>query len=300
MAVITITATGLGSELIAGIPQLVALTTNLPSIIFYTLDGSEPTVASPVYIAPIELPTNISVQLRAFAMSGADSGSLNVTFGTTPLPVFASKQPRITIDAYDVVDVVQDGYSLDAYNVANILARGSDIALKDLDIRFSRTDHLGMPPGTLVAIGFPDPRVTAETKSRSISHTASSPNNQNVFFNPKSLFVTMDGRDGYLDQVHDGYRIINRPWGSTMDITSYLGGKLLFEPNPYISGGFVRSFYNSRKGIVVSYYFDHNETRWIKSIQNYDPSQLPANIGRRDTTGPPLVFKWIYNKRSMI
>lgn len=300
MAVITITVTGLGSELIAGIPQLVALTTNMPAIVFYTIDGSEPTVASPVYIAPIEMPTEISVRLRAMAISGADSGSLDVTFGTTPLPVFASKQPRITVDAYDIVDVVQDGYSLDAYNVANVLARGSDVALKDLDILFSRTDNLGVPPGTLISIGFPDPRITAEEKSRGISHVASSPNNQNVFFNPKSLYVTMDGRDGYLDQVHDGYRIINRPGEGTMDITSYLGGKLLFEPHPYVSGGFVRSFYNRERGIVVSYYFDHNETRWIKSIQNYDPNQLPLNIGRRPGSGPPLVFKWIYNRRSMI
>lgn len=300
MAVITITATGLGSELIAGIPQFVALTTNMPAIVFYTLDGTEPTTASPVYIGPIEMPTEISVQLRALAVSGPDSGSLDVTFGTTPLPVFASKQPRITVDAYDVVDAVRDGYILDEYNVATILARGSDFDLKDLDIFPSPTDRLGVPPGTLVSIGFPDPRITAETQSRGISHTASSPNNQNVFFNPRSLYVVMDGRDGYQDQVHDGYRIVNRPGEGTMDITKYLEGKLLFEPHPYVSGGFVRSFYHAGKGIVVSYYFDHNETRWIKSIQNYDPSRLPSNIGRRPNSGPPLVFKWIYNKRSMI
>jgi len=301
MAVITITATGLGSELISGIPQLVALTTNIPATIFYTLDESEPSVAtSLVYIGPIEIPTEISVRLRALAVSGADSGQLDIVFGTSPLPVFTSKQPRITVDAYDVVNVVQDGYTLNEFHVTNVVARGSDFDLTDLDIFPSPTDHIGVPPGTLISIGFPDPRVTAEEKSRGISHTASSPNNRNAFFNPRSLFVVMDGRDGYQDQIHDGYRIINRPWGSTMDITSYLGGKLLFEPNPYISGGFLRSFYHPKKKIVVSYYFDHNETRWIKSIQNYDPNQLPSGIGRRPSIGPPIVFQWIYNKRSMI
>ena len=40
----------------------------------------------------------------------------------------------------------------------------------------------------------------------------------------------------------------------------------------YISGGFVRTFYSAQRNTMVSYYFDHNELRTIKSIQS-----LPNN-----------------------
>lgn len=298
MAVISITATGLGGELLAGIPQFVGLETNVPATIFYTVDGSAPTVLSSVYVGVIEMPTEISVRLRALAVSGPDTGELDITFGAEPFPVFFSKQPRLVVDAYDVVDVVRDGYALDDSDQATILARGSDHELKDLDLFPSPTDHLGNPPGALITIGFPDPRLFAEERQKGISLQASSPNNQNAFFNPRSLYIVIDGRDGYQDQIHDGYRIVNRPHAGTMDITRYLNGKLLYEPHPYVSGGLVRFFEDRKKGIRVSYYFDHNETRWIKSIQPISGS-LTAGIGRRPS-GVPFVVKWIHGRRSMI
>lgn len=298
MAVISITATGFGGELLAGIPQFLSLETNVPATIFYTLDGSVPTAASPVYVGAFEMPQELSVRLRALAISGLDTGTLDVVFGSEPLPVFASKQPRPVVDAYVDVTAFYDGYSLDGLNAATIPAKGSDEDLSDSLFRFSPTDHLGNPPGVLISIGFPDPRVFAEERQKGISLQASSPNNQNVFFNPRSLYVVIDGRDGYADQVHDGYRIINRPHAGTMDITRYLGGKLLYEPHPYISGGLVRFFEDRKKGIRVSYYFDHNETRWIKSIQRISDS-LPPGVGRRPAS-IPFVVKWIQNRRSMI
>lgn len=297
MAVITITATGQGPELVAGIPMLVALGTNLPATIYFTLDGSAPTTASPVYLRPIQLPTLTHVHLRALAVSGADSGTLDVTFYATPgIP----HQARGTIvDAYDVPEVVVDGYGPDVdsprsdgeYPV-DVPVRGSDIPLEDLETKYSRTGFDGEGPGTLISIGFPQ---DLGEKESAIEPQASSPNNDNVYFNPRSQFIIIDGRDGYQDQ---SVYIINRPFGGTLNEVKYLGGKSLYEPSPYLSGGLVRQFYNWEKGIGVFYYFDHNECRWIKSIQKME-EQLPPNVGMR-RGGLPLVFAWIYNKRSMI
>jgi hypothetical protein len=302
MAILTISAESLGPELIAGIPMLVALSTNLPSTIYFTLDGSEPTLTSAVYIQPIQLPTDqISIQLRALAISGSDSGQLDVTYSVDSGIVDAttayygdSRGP--IVDAYDVPEDFMDGYGPGDDLVVDEPVRYSDIPIEDLELQYSRTGPEGMGPGTLIAIGFPDTEVMAR-KVGAVDADASSPNNDNVFFNPRSLFITIDGRDGYQDQ---SVFIINRPWAGTMDITKYLGGKSLYEPSPYISGGFVRSFRDWEKGIIVFYYFDHNETRWIKSIQYLDPDKQPANIGNRNQTGGPLVFKWIHNRRSMI
>lgn len=302
MAVISITATSIGPELISGIPQFVILTTNLPSTIFYTLDGSEPTTFSNVYLGTIEMPSDISVNLRALAISGIDIANIDITFNTDALPsYFISPKDGsgIVVNAYDVVDIVTDGYGVDDFNVLSDPVRSSDYELKDLDIKFSKTDKIGNPPGTMIQIGFPDYRVFNEEKKIGISHIASSPNNRNAFFNPKSLYITMDGRDGYQDTVYDGYKLINRDLSSTMDLAKYLGGKFLYRRDPYVSGGLVKSFFNREKGIMVSYYYDHNESRWIKSIQKWNKDQEPKNIGSRYASRP-LVFTWVRNRYSMI
>ena len=304
MAVITITATGLGPELVAGIPQLVELGTNLPATIYFTLDGSEPTVASPVYLRTIQLPTLERIRLRALAVSGPDYGTLDVVFSVLPGIVHPTRRfdgygGGIIVDAYGVPEVVVDGYGPDVQHPVSdneypvdVPVRGSDIPLVDLDTKYSRTGFDGEGSGTLIAIGFPQD--LGQRKS-SIDARASSPNHDNVYFNPRSQFIVIDGRDGYQDQ---SVFIINRPMGGTMDDTKFLGGKLLYETSPYISGSLVRQFYNYEKGIGVFYYFDGNECRWIKSIQKME-ERLPPNVGMR-RGGPPLVFAWMHNKRSMI
>jgi hypothetical protein len=91
-----------------------------------------------------------------------------------------------------------------------------------------------------------------------------------------------------------------RPHGSLHNIYREFGGKRLREAADdaaYISGGFVKRFYDAKNNIMVSYYFDHNEGRYVKNIQ-----ELPSNIQNPDgigvkTKGPPLVFKWIYRGR---
>jgi len=297
MAVLTVTAVSLGSQLIAGIPLLIGLETNLPAVIYYTMDGSEPTVSSALYVEPIQLPTTMHVRLRVFAVSGPDTGVLDISFySLSGLP----NQPRgPVIDAYGIQEVVVDGYGPDELHPlsdneypVDIPVRGSDIPLIELETKYSRTGFDGEGPGTLISIGFP--RDLGERES-AVDAQASSPNNNNAYFNPRSQFIVIDGRDGYQDQ---SVFIINRPMGGTMDQTKYLGGKSLYEPSPYISGSLVRQFYDYDKRIGVFYYFDSNECRWIKSIQKME-AVLPSGVGMRRGV-MPFVFTWIYNKRSMI
>lgn len=301
MAVITITATQQGPFLISGIPNNVILTTNIPATVFFTLDGNQPSMLSQVYLSPITLPTTGTVRLRAYAVSGADSGRLDVTYSTDstelsiPRRITADGGAGIVIDEYGVEPVVLDGYKPNRYGNVIVPARYSDIPLDELDIKFSRVGPDGYGPGTIIQLG-PIPETQREEAS-SVDPEPSSPNDNNVFFNPRSLYIVLDGRDGYGDQ---SVYPINRPWGSSVDVVKYLQGRELLGSAPYISGGFVRTFYNHDKGISVSYYFDMNEQRWIKSIQNYDTTKVPQGLCDRRQAGQPLVFRWIYNKRSII
>lgn len=299
MVVISITATELGEQLVSGIPFQVKLTSNVPSTMFYTLDGSVPSLTSKVYLTPIIMPTESSVRLRVLAISGSDSGSLDTTFSTNTTDLVVSRRidgygAGIVVNAYDTIPVLYDGYKTDDSLVVDIPARYSDYELSDLEILYTKTGPNGEGEGTIIENGPVIPTPDA------IDHEASSPNNQNVYFNPRSMYIVINGTtiDGYEDQ---SVLLINRTYGDTMDVTKYQGGRLLFESNPYISGGYVKSFYAVKdgKGIMVSYYYNHNEMKWIKNIQNYDPSDVPE-VGGRNQYGPPLVFKWIWNRRSVL
>jgi hypothetical protein len=58
----------------------------------------------------------------------------------------------------------------------------------------------------------------------------------------------------------------------------------------YISGGYLKSFYDKKNNVMVSYYFDHNEGRYVKSIQ--DLPSVPKTIGGGTYT-QPLIFQWL-------
>ncbi len=300
MAVISISVKEYGPWFISGVPRQVALDTNIPAIVYYTLDGSEPTSSSSVYVSPISLPTSGTVILRALAVSGADRGALNLTFYSDSTKLFFPRRSDYTgglgivVDAYGVETVVTDGYGPDAYNFVDVPVRNSDYELEDLDIKFSKENDYFVGPGVMIKMGIPPEEFWQDN---AIDMDASSPNNNNVFFNPRSLYIVMDGRDGYEDQ---SVYPINRPWEGTTNLVKYLQGKSFYRPSPYISGGHVKSFYNRDTKTSVAYYFDHNELRWIKSIQTYDTDTYPERLGDRNLTGGPLVFAWIYNKRSSI
>ena len=304
MAVITISAIELGPELVAGIPRYIALETNVPATIYYTVDGTEPTVLSSVYVDPIILPDNsCNAHLIAMAISGADLGYLSLSFGADTTFITRARRIEgygagIVVDAYGVDWVVYDGYSLNSQDEAIVPARFSDYELDQLETKYSKTGPDGLGPGTFPWLG-PIPEKIIEEYSP-IGPEESSPNNQNVYFDPKALYIVIDGtmKDGYTDQA---VFPINRPYGGTMNPATYLNGQLMYSPEPFISGGLVRSFVNYDTGIMTSYYYDNCDCRWIKSIQKFIKNDVvPNQIGSRRQSGPPLVFKWIWSNRTFI
>src|SRR3990167_6391539 len=96
MAVISITITEATKQVVSGIPSSVTLSTNIPSTIFYTLDGTTPTVDSSVYVGPILIPTDdASVTLGLFATNGVDSSAvITKVYGPT---MSATRQPHDTV-----------------------------------------------------------------------------------------------------------------------------------------------------------------------------------------------------------
>jgi hypothetical protein len=79
-------------------------------------------------------------------------------------------------------------------------------------------------------------------------------------------------------------------------------GKRLLNPADdasLMTYSFVRRFYNQSKQIMVSYYWDQYENRWIRAI-NPLPEDTFSGFGYTGSVGNPLVFPWVYGGRPSV
>ena len=292
MAVIILTFEGSEDQIIDGIPKYMSIYSNVPATIYFTLNGTEPTLNSPVYTESFEMPDgNNSVILSALGVDGDGYESPILT------QVFAPNTTRITVSRNtglegfvlswaDIGNNIEDGFDADG-NVARFM----DVDIETLDIRRTKKGYLGIAEGTQVEVNFPCPSDTASLIDDGFIPFSTPKIGED--FNPNARMIIIDNReDNDLD-------IMLRPYGSLSNIYSEFGGKRIKEAADdaaYISGGFVRRFYDAKNNVMVSYYFDHNEAKYVKNIQ-----ELPTNI-HADTigipaTGMPLVFKWLERGR---
>lgn len=294
MTVVTLTYVGSDQEIVSGIPQTMTIETNVPSTIYFTLDDSTPTTSSPIYIGTFDMPDGLnSVTLSAFGVDGD-----NVS-GPILTQVFAPDVTRITISRIvgmegfvlaraDTGDDTPDGFDADGET-----ARFLDVDLETLDIVRNDRGFMGIYEGTEIEVGIPDPSTTASRNDDDFV-PFSTPEIAELF-NPTAKVILIDNR------LDNDLLPMLRPFGSLHDPYKESGGKRIREPADdatYVSGGFVRRFYNTKNNVMVSSYFDHNENRWIKNIQELPENIVTANnIAINNRAGPPLVFEWIYRGR---
>ena len=302
MTVVTLTFVASEKQITSGIPQDLTIESNIASTIYYTIDGTEPTIDSLVYTSPIALPTNEdSVTVCAFGVDG-----LNVS-GPILTQTFSADWSRVRgpiLTGQEGVVLQRDGTNpeyvigYDADGVAGTYINFEPEIINMEEIH-SEKGFDGIAEGTHVNIGAPDPFSEESTRYDDTFVEISTPLIAE-FFDPEAKCIIIDTRED--NEIVP----ILRPNGSLDNIYNEFQGARVRNSGEdiYVSGGFSARFYNHATQTMTSYYFDHNDSRWIKNTQqlpNGAPAMPQNGVGIANNAKIPLVFPWIlYGRPSKI
>lgn len=290
MSFVSLTFTPSENEIVAGVPVSISITSDVPATIFYTTDSTTPTQDSLVYVEAVEVPTGLSsFTLAAFGVDGDGyvGDTLTQTFAADTTELDRARLidgEGVIVDRFEDTANTTTGYGADG--VAGSFTDLTDQFIFDNEIHSDRGAP-GDKPGTQIEVVIPSPEDTPNLYDDQFQEFSST--KYAATFNPYAKTITIDTRE--TNEVNP----VLRPFGSLENVYRENGGARIYSASSdacYISGGFVRRMYDRAAGTMTSYYFDHNEARWIKNTQ-----QLPANIqataGVYSAVDNRFVFYWI-------
>ena len=319
MAVISVSIIESSDQVVSGIPRSITIETNIPASIFYTLDGSDPTLFSDVYIGKILLPTDkLSIILKVFASNGVDSSPIltdimetnilnnarlprsattlqssgvsdnEFPFGTAyfdPNQQFLNPGDAAqNVDNVSLPEIVV-GYGADGY--ANSFSN-EPYNFQNYNIKYSTKNANGeMGPN----IGTLPYKITVDPESE----TPNSTDTYSSMFDPRALVIYQNVSD---ENPNDPPQI-NRQFSSFEDPERSRNAALYYNvglDSPPISGSFVSSFFNPRTNEITYYYRDSLSNQWLISTTPYNPNVAFNNnlSGVPDSrkNGSRFVFEW--------
>ncbi len=324
----SITITNSPIQKVAGIPVSVVISTNIPATVFYTLDGSTPTVASTVYIDPIVLPTNsgqVTLSLISYdgielspvitELYGVNHNGLNhslaiTTFvdninNKTPFPYSSSPFMDLPYAVYGGtgLDAVNDPSEIQIPDGYDGTATGTpsnytNKPLTDYQLIYSETNYLGQygkgigtVPATVTPVvdTYNSPPQYSETNSPT--------------FNPKARFIYQDGTKEPYDSEHP---VVMRPFFSLERPDKIRDGAMMTTSDVQPpTGSVLVPRYNPADNTMNYYYFDSRSCRWIISKEPYVQHKDPNPLGLQHMVfdrgaGPWKVYRWILFKNRVL
>lgn len=283
---INLTITESDYELLDGFPESVSFNVDVPSTVYYTLDGTKPNEGSLIAVGKVFLPTlSGTLTIKAVAISGEDSSDIvSAVYENSSTNLGGPrhlKDEGIAVMRYD--DEAVDNLAFDADGDAT-----SSVSkpVKDLDIKASRTNS----SGKYIANGKTSREFINFSKKgvRETPHHTSSPSSPS--FDSSAGFIIIDGT---TDEAREKQvvKIVNRPYNTFGPTTSFYKERL-GQKEPIITGNFVRSFYNPKTGKYVSYYWESLESRWIRSEQTIEKKALKISNGPEGR----FVYRWVQDR----
>lgn len=287
--VATLTFTASDEEIIDGIPKTLTISTNEPATIYYTLDGGTPSLLSTVYTEPLELATDensVTVSAIAYTVDGYQNLYPSAILSNVYAPDGVAIDRTRWIDFEGVLYSYPGGLDIPLYYDEDGHASVTvDFPLDQVEVFESKYDYLGNPVDDPDAVELIDPDETATLTDNDIP-AYWSPNGADTYY-PNAKYIVIDHRDSADDPTID---LINGPFMTLRDRKKYWSGADYFRRGSenYISGKIAKLHYDRTKNLMVAYYFDSSECRWIKSIGPLDD----APVQEKPVTANPLVFRW--------
>jgi hypothetical protein len=329
MSVICVTIINSEEEVIAGIPRTVTITTNIPALIFYTLDGCVPTLFSTQYIGPIFLSTQQqTIILNVLATNGTYSSPIITEIYQTDLVDGNTRFAHNNTNAppgYNLQQLYPYGdnpihpeviYS----NPADVGVTVDNPALPSISTGF---DGQGNPnaftnqPYDMVNYNIIYPTQNAEGEGGLANNTlpgkvqsnppvsSIGPEQTDQFsntFDPKAFVIFQDASQ---ENPNDPLAV-NRMHFTLENNERARDGNAYFNTAldaPPVSGTFLRSHYNPRTNETTYYYIDTWTNRWIISTQPNNPiGPFDGNLATKYTTGDGagVVFEWLTFTRRVL
>jgi hypothetical protein len=318
MAIISITVLESSEQVAAGIPCSVTISTNISATVFYTLDGTDPTLLSEMYISPIVLPTDLlKIELRILATNGilfspiitevyqtdilvdirlphsaTDAQAENnipglYPFGTNPIQPNAQflspAEASITVDN-PAKTQIPSGYDGSGNEVG---FTNEPYNLENYSIVYATRNSQGQP-----SVGNLPANVKIEIPAAPPEETQQFSN----LFDPRALVIFQD----FSKEDPNDPPQINREFFSLEDNEKVRDGNNYYNSGldaPPVMGSFLRSHYNPRDNTITYYYLDTHTNKWIISKTPYKPTGTftgnLSGMALSKNKGAGVVFEWL-------
>lgn len=326
MVVISVSITQSEEQVVSGIPRTVTLTTNIPANIFYTLDGSVPTLFSAMYVDPITMPTDkLIVILNVFASNGTDVSPIISETYQTDMVSGDARLPRSSVDVPPGTNMPElypfgtnpiqpmGTYLNPADSGVTVYNPALPATATAFDADGYQTAYTNQPYNlinynivytTTNAEGETGPNIGNLPKNK-IQPEVPPPEETQLFsnmFDPRALVIFQN----FADEDPDMPPQVNRQFFTLQNDSKVRDGNAYFSraiDGPPPSGSLVRSHYNPRTNEITYYYFDSWNNRWIISTTPYVPNGTwDGNISTKfmGHGGSARVFEWIPFQRRAI
>lgn len=333
MAVISVCVIDSEEEVLAGVPRTVTITTNIPALIFYTLDGSVPTLFSTQYTGPIFLPTDqLTIILNILASNGTDSSPIVTEIYQTNMVdgnVRFSRNDTSAPPGFNLQELYpygDNGPQPDQRfgNPANVGVTVDNPAKPATPTGF---DGQGNPTGftnhpydlvnynivysTQNAEGESGPGIgnlpaTVVSIPSSGLDPSVGPEQTDQFsntFDPKAFVIFQDT----TKENPNDPPAINRMHFTLENNERARDGNAYFNTGldaPPVSGTFLRSHYNPRTNMMTYYYFDSWTNKWIISTTPFAPNgPFDGNLSIKAISGGAgagMIFEWLEFTRRVL
>ncbi len=322
MTVLSVCIESSKAQIVSGIPKTVCLTTNSPALIFYTLDGTTPTLFSNQYVGPIFLPTDqLMVILSVFASNGTDTSPViveafetNMVDGNARLPHAPTNvEPGTSLaDKYPFGDnpLYPNGIFLNPADAGTTvdnpekkqIPSGYDGAGNETGFTNKPYDlsHYSIVYSTQNAEGVSGPLIGNLPAKVTFTPQPDQPESTQQFsnmFDPRAFVIFQDFKK---EDPNDPPQI-NRQFFTLENPERARDGNAFFNSGldaPPVSGSFLRAHYNPRTQEITHYYLDTWTNKWIISTAPYQPTgTFDGNLAQvaisNRSPGSKYVFEWL-------